>query len=45
MDHIFGHRRLGDLDSKLQEFTVDARRAPTRIVPADGADQVPDLEW
>src|SRR5258708_3372677 len=27
-DHVFGDRRLGDLEPELEQFTMDAWRAP-----------------
>src|SRR5215208_920116 len=32
-DHVLGHRRLGDLEPKLQQFTVDAGRTPEPVLP------------
>ncbi len=37
------HRNLADLDSQLEQFTVDARGAPQRVVPAHSPDQIPHL--
>ena len=33
-DHVFGHRRLGDLEPKLEQFTVDARGSPQWVLLA-----------
>ena len=33
-DHIFGHARLRNLKSELEQFAVDARRAPKRVFGA-----------
>src|SRR5262245_35792350 len=33
-DHILGNRRLSDLESKLEQFTVNAGRAPEPVLPA-----------
>lgn len=30
--HVFGDRRFGDIDPKLQEFTVNARRTPEHVL-------------
>ena len=30
-DHVLRDRRFGQLESELQEFAVDAWRAPTRV--------------
>src|SRR5262245_65829944 len=30
-DHVFGDRRLGDLQPELQQFTMDTRSAPQRV--------------
>jgi hypothetical protein len=38
--HVFRDCRLGDLESKHQEFTVDLGRAPQWIFPAHSADQI-----
>jgi hypothetical protein len=29
LDHVFGHRRLGDLKAELEQLAVNARRSPT----------------
>ena len=34
LDHVLGNARLGDLKPELEQFTVDARRAPQRIFDA-----------
>src|SRR2546430_3094069 len=31
-DHVFGDRGLGDLEPKLQQFTMDAWGAPQRVL-------------
>src|SRR5215472_14267564 len=33
-DHVLGDRRLGDLEPKLQQFTMNSRSAPQWILPA-----------
>lgn len=38
-DHVLGDEGLGNMNAELQEFTVNSRRTPKRIVPADRADQ------
>ncbi len=42
-DHDLGRRRLTDLDPQLEQFTVDARGAPQRVLPAHSPDQIPHL--
>jgi hypothetical protein len=37
--HVLGDARLRDLKPELDEFAVDARRAPKRIFDADPPDQ------
>ena len=39
-DHVLGHRRLGDLEPKLQQFTMDARGAPQRVFPVHSSDEI-----
>ncbi len=39
--HVLGHGGLTDLEAELQEFSVDARCAPQRIVRAHLPDQLP----
>ena len=41
--HVLGHRGLTDLEAELQEFPVDARRAPQGIVRAHPPDERPKL--
>src|SRR5271167_3781917 len=38
-DHVLGDARLRDLKSELEQFAVDARRAPKRIFDAHPPDQ------
>ena len=33
-DHVLGDRRLGDLEAKLEQFTVDAGHAPQSVLLA-----------
>src|SRR5260221_13755762 len=33
-DHVLGARRLGDLEPKLEQFTMDARGAPQLVLLA-----------
>ena len=42
-DHVLGDARLRDLISKLEQFAVNARRAPKRILHAHPADQFAQL--
>jgi len=39
LDHVLGNARLRDLKPELEQFAVDARRAPKRIFDADPPDQ------
>ncbi len=39
MNHIFAHARLADVNAEFEEFTVDARSAPKRVVAAHLANQ------
>ena len=45
--HIFRHRRLGDVDAQLEQFAMDTRRAPKRVLARDAAYQRADvrLNW
>jgi len=42
-DHVLGNGRLGDLETKLEQFAVDAGCTPTGILPAHLADQISDF--
>src|SRR5438046_3559476 len=42
-DHVFGDARLRDLKPELEQFAVDAWRAPKRIFDAHPPDQYPQL--
>ena len=37
--HVLGNSRLGDVDTKFQQFAMNTRRAPERVILADCADQ------
>jgi len=39
LDHVFGDARLRDLKPELEQFAVDARRAPKRVLDAHPPDQ------
>src|SRR3977135_3428147 len=39
-DHVLRDRRLGDLEPKLQEFTMDARRSPQRVLRVHFSDEL-----
>src|SRR5229473_7120185 len=41
--HVLGYRRLGDLEPKLQQFTMDARGAPQRVFPVHSSDEIAKL--
>jgi hypothetical protein len=42
-DHVLGDARLRDFEPELEQFAVDARRAPKRIFDAHPADQYVQL--
>src|SRR6266508_3608905 len=42
-DHVFGDRRLGDVESEFQQFTMDARGAPQRVLLAHPLDELAQL--
>src|SRR5262249_16030886 len=42
-DHVLGDRRLGDLEPKLQQFTMNSRSAPQWILPAHPPDETAQL--
>src|SRR5262249_6812865 len=44
-DHVFGDRGLGDLNSKFEQFAVDPRRTPKRIVTAHCSNQIASFLW
>src|SRR5262249_50501370 len=39
LDHVFGHRRLGDLKAELEHLAVNARRSPQRVLNAHPPNQ------
>ena len=39
-DHVFGHGRLTQFDSNLQQFPMNARSAPARVGEAHLTDQI-----
>ena len=41
--HVLGYRRLGDLDTKLEQLAMNARRAPQWIGTAHLADEAAQL--
>src|SRR5262245_3482678 len=43
-DHVLGDRRLGDLEPKLQQFTMDARSAPQWVLLAHLSDEFAQLK-
>jgi hypothetical protein len=46
--HVFADAAFADVDAEFEQFTVDARCTPTRILSAHPADQIADLagnEW
>src|SRR6476620_4242541 len=44
-DHVLGDARLSDLNPELEQFTMDARRAPKRIFHAHLPDQRAQLRF
>jgi len=42
-DHVFGDRRLGDLEPELEQFTMDARGAPQWVLLAHPLDEFAQL--
>ena len=40
---ILAHARLADVDAKLQQLAVKARRAPARILFAHATNEIPDI--
>ena len=41
--HVFGDGRFGDLDTQFQQFAVNARCTPTRVIAAQHPDQISNL--
>jgi hypothetical protein len=39
LDHVFGHARLRDFKPELEQFAVDARGAPQRVLDTHSPDQ------
>lgn len=39
-EHVFGHFRFGNLDSKHQEFLMHARRAPEGVVLGNAPEEI-----
>ena len=44
LGHVLGDRRLRDLDPELQQLTVNARRAPQRVLHTHPPDQAANLD-
>src|SRR4029453_994564 len=42
-DHVFGDRRLGNLEPELEQFTMDARGAPQWVLLAHPLDEFAQL--
>jgi hypothetical protein len=42
-DHVFGDRRLGDLEPQFEQFTMDAWGAPQWVLLADSLDEFAQL--
>src|SRR5690349_5471360 len=43
LDHVFGDARLRDFKPELEQFAVDARRAPQRVLDTHSPDQCAQL--
>src|SRR5262249_41758557 len=43
--HVFGNRSLGDLNSEFEQFAVDPRRTPKRVLTAHGSNQIASFLW
>jgi hypothetical protein len=41
--HVLTDAALADVDAEFEQLDVDARRTPTRVLPAHPADQIPEL--
>jgi len=41
--NVLAHARFADIDAQLEQFTVNARCTPERIVAAHLANQLPNL--
>jgi hypothetical protein len=44
-DHVLADAGLTDVDAEFQEFAVDARGTPKRILPAHFSDQFSHVFW
>src|SRR5262245_10711977 len=44
-DHVFGNRSLGDLNSEFEQFAVDPRRTPKRVLAAHCSNQIASFLW
>src|SRR5262249_10572026 len=44
-DHVFGNRSLRDLNSEFEQFAVDPRRTPKRVLTADCSNQIASFLW
>jgi len=42
-DHVFGNGRLGNLNAQFQEFAVNSRRSPERVIATDGSNEIARL--
>jgi hypothetical protein len=40
---VLGNSRLGDVDTKIQQLTMNTRCTPERVIAADCANQIADL--
>src|SRR5262244_3672501 len=39
-DHVFSNGRLGNLNAKFEEFAVNSRRSPERVIATHGANEI-----
>src|SRR5215471_2520006 len=44
-DQVFGNRSLRDLNSEFEQFAVDPRRTPKRVLTADCSNQIASFLW
>src|SRR5262249_43175074 len=42
-DHVFGNRSLGNVSAQFQEFAVNSRRSPKRVIATDSSNEITRL--
>jgi hypothetical protein len=42
--NVLGNSGLGDVDTQFRQLTMNTRRTPERVIVADCADQIADLD-